>query len=232
MFLKEIIFYFLVFVYNFHFAEAQVCSSKNILNESSKEILNCIEPECFSVADIDKDNKPELIIRQNLEKISEEEAVVRLIYAEMLASSCSSSLSNEELGQMALGIASVISKRFSSAQKKNKNVSLKDIVFQPMQFRSSLGSCDVSKRAEFLCPSKEKENEIRVWKEARNAWGKLKFQDPLKAKAQHYFFYKHFNNSQNCHRFKGVVPTWANDSAEVKFPLMTKELSLCVRFFK
>lgn len=212
------------------YSKGQHCLDDNAIYDDSRKILSCLKPECFSSEGfVDKSMPPEEILKKKMEKLSGEEAAQRLIFAEMLASDCAESLKGKDLNQMALGIASVINKRVL----ENKSRDIKQIVFAKAQFRSSTGSCDVSKKAEFLCPTKNN-NWEKIWIVAQSSWQEIKKTDPLKGRAKYYYFPKHFDKSVDCSKFKGqeVFENWKKGKIEVMGTSQSKALSECVRFFK
>lgn len=214
---------------------AETCGAKSDIKQTSEKILECVKPECFSNEGFqDKSKTPEEILSAKLSIVSADEAVNRLIFSEMLASSCIDSLSDENLKNMAKGIALVIHQR-TKKMKQNTPDSSKEkaVVFEKAQFRSSTGSCDVARRAEFLCPSKHFKWE-KLWKMAQDSWQEVKEQNNSNIKAQFYYFPKHFDDSKDCAKYKNpeVYQKWKVGKTEVPVLLPGKELSACVRFFQ
>lgn len=231
-------FYFLIFLLSGILGSrvwAQSCNVDSGIHQTSKQIFDCIQPVCLTTdAFKGKVKSPEDILKSKLKGVSPEETVTRLIYSEMLASQCSQELSEDRLKQMASGIAAVIYHRVL----KIKSISAQDskeklIVFEKTQFRSSTGSCDVAKREEFLCPTKDPQWE-KLWKIAQGAWKNIKQKDPLDTKTIFYYFPKHFEGSKNCAQFKSpeVFEKWKKGKTEVPIENSNKELNECVRFFK
>lgn len=209
---------------------ANSCNKEGDMKATSQKILSCLKPECFANEGFqDKIKTPEEVLKNKMKNISSEEAIYRLIFSEMLASNCVESLSDKELAQMAMGIASVINKRV--ADKKTRDE--KEIVFAKAQFRSSTGGCDVAKRAEFLCPSSYTKWE-KLWKLAENSWKKIQKNDPLGKQAVFYYFPKHFEKSVDCSKFNSpeVFENWKKGKTEVTFVGQSKDFSMCARFFK
>lgn len=214
---------------------AETCGSKSDIKQTSQKILECVKPECFPNEGFqDKSKTPEEILRAKLSAISSEESVYRLIFSELLASSCIDSLSDDNLKQMAKGIALVIHQR-TKKMKQNApdNSKEKAVIFEKAQFRSSTGSCDVAKREEFLCPTKHPKWE-KLWKLSQESWHEVKAQNNSKNKAQFYYFPKHFDDSKDCAKYKDpeVFQKWKVGKTEVPLLSPGKELSECVRFFQ
>lgn len=214
---------------------AESCKKYDKIFMQTQNIMECIKPECFPNEGFqDKSKTPEEVIQKKMEAISSEEAIYRLIFSEMLASYCTDFLSDEKISLIGQGIAAVISQRVKN-YKINQEDSAKEnkVVFEKAQFRSSTGGCDVAKRAEFLCPTKNPQWE-KLWRVAQESWREVKKKNPLKGAAKFYYFPKHFINSKDCAKYNGaeVFHTWKKGKVEVQLLSESKEVSECVKFFK
>jgi hypothetical protein len=152
---------------------------------------------------------PEKQMAQMMSSLSDEEVFIRLILAETLASGCPSE-------KVAEGIAWVLKNRVDANKPKLFGTN-RGVVFHDFQFRSSTGSCDVAHRETFLCPSREPDFEAK-YEMARRAYAKTKdnkVKNPMKD-ATMYFFFKHFDESIDCAKWKGVLPAWAVDEKREK----------------
>lgn len=214
---------------------AESCNSTTDMKQTSQNILQCIKPQCFANEGFqDKSKDAEDVLKDKLSAVSGEESVLRLIFSEMLASNCTDNLSNENLQQMGQGIAQVINQRVLNIKQNKTGFSKeKAVVFAKTQFRSSTGGCDVAKREEFLCPTKNP-NWEKIWKLAQSAWTKVTKQKATDNKVLFYYFPKHFDNSKNCSKYKEpeVFQNWKKGKVEVPAMATTKELSECIRFFQ
>ena len=157
-----------------------------------------------------------------MKEVADKEVFIRLIMAENLASGCASQ-------DVADGIAWVLKNRVDAKNAQRYGIG-RDVVFKDAQFRSSTGSCDVAKREVFLCPNQATERE---WMQAKAAYGKT--QDPNAVnplpRTYQYFFFKHFDNSVNCAKWKGVVPKWATPATRVNSEALTLDAA-CIGFYK
>lgn len=217
------------------YALTDSCQNNITIHQTTKKIMECLQPECLPSDGFQDESKAsEDILKVKLAKVSPEETVIRLIFSEILASQCVGNLSEDSLKQMANGISSVIYHRSLKIKSNSAQDSKeKTVVFEKTQFRSSTGRCDVAKREEFLCPTKEP-NWQKVWQIAQDSWKGIMKQDLLDPKATFYYFPKHFDNSKNCAQFKSpeVFEKWKKGKIEVSIDNSKKELSDCVRFFK
>lgn len=146
--------------------------------------------------------------REAFRKESDAELLARLAYAETKGSNCP----NLEK-QVAKAIVSSISNR---ARIRSGNV--KSVVYEPMQFNSSMAIYSESKYQDFLCP-KDSELWAAVLADSHSA---LEGKPPvaLNPKAVNYFLYQH---SPRWKKEPWVLP---EDTAQT-----TPELQKCVRFF-
>ena len=202
------------------FLGTTVLADENAESAPSGGFVNA--PRCLSFDDIGKN--PEVIIEERMKKLSDEEVKARLIFAETLASTCPSK-------DVARGIAKVIQNRVQANNGKAFGVG-RGVVFKRAQFRSSTGSCDVAQRKAFLCPTSSAHYE-KVWAyaiAAEREWRGSPTSGVL-AGADKYFFNKHFDESKNCAKFKGVQPDWAKPSREVDSPEVSVGKS-CIQFYR
>lgn len=182
-------------------------------------------PKCFSKNDLSKEkSSPEKKLKQLMSHLSDEEIYKRLILAETMASTCPSQATAE-------AIAWVVKNRVNAKDGKRFGIG-RDVVFKDYQFRSSTGDCDVAMTNAFMCPTSLGNGKWeKMWQIAGNAFEKTqKGPNPLSKESYQYFFYKHFDKSENCKKWKGVQPAWAKSSSEVKTNLPL-DLS-CIKVFK
>ncbi len=182
-------------------------------------------PECISSASIGKGD-PESRLRALMKDLSDQEVFARLILAETLASTCPSA-------DVSRGIAWSLRDRVEARNSKSFGLG-REVVFKKQQFRSSTGSCDVAMREVFLCPSSAGASWKSRWKDATEAYAETQRRDaksPFKSKAYHYFFPRHFDQSVNCAKWKGVTPAWASSARELK-PKGLEIKSSCVGFYR
>ncbi|MBY0385960.1 hypothetical protein K2X05_12445 [bacterium] len=116
--------------------------------------------------------------KQALASSSDQEIFTRLAYAETRAANCP-----EQNTQIATRIVNVIGNRI---QKRKGDV--KNVVFQPSQFASSLHIYESSKYKDFLCPKNE-----TLWKDvsAKVQNFMKKGSGDLSSDTINYFLYKH-----------------------------------------
>lgn len=182
-------------------------------------------PKCFSKSDLSKEkSSPEKKLKQIMSNLSDEEVYKRLILAEMMASTCPSPATAES-------IAWVVKNRVNAKDGKRFGLG-RDVVFKEYQFRSSTGDCDVAMTNVFMCPTSLGNGKWeKMWQVASTAFEKTqKGPNPISKESYQYFFYKHFDKSENCKKWKGVLPAWAKSSSEVKTNLPL-DLS-CIKVFK
>lgn len=185
------------------------------------EACNKLLPKCIETGKhFDGPEKAVDVIKNLTKDSSDDELFTRLIYAESLASGCN--LNDPAIYE---SIAWTLKNRVASGKSKIYG-SGRGVILHPGQFSSSTGPCDVAKRAELLCPSKDKNFEL-AWAKASQAWSKTKTgKNPIPT-VRHYFFPHHFDSSTkpNCAKWKGVYPTWAKKENAVK------EISNCAIFY-
>lgn len=190
------------------------------LLEAAAGSPECIEPpKTFG-------DPPEKLLSVMTAHLSESEVATRLIFAETLASGCAS----QDLAQ---AIATVIQNRIQDSSKRFGK-SVREVVFQKAQFRSTTGGCDVSQREAFLCPARAKwpGGWQELWTKSLTAYKSAgETPQPDLQNVMNYFFFQHFNESKNCVRWKGVVPDWATPSSRVEPDGMIIPSS-CVGFYK
>lgn len=180
---------------------------------------------CFDKYQINKDSgTPEKQMQTLMSELSDEEVFTRLIMAEMIASTCPSK-------EVAIGIAWVLKNRVKENSKSKFGLG-RAVIFKDYQFRSSTGSCDVAKREIFLCP--ERSDNFKLYRNmAKEAYAnafKSNEENPIPGSTL-YFFYKHFDKSVDCSKWKGSTPAWAKEENEV----LPENLSLdnsCVKFYR
>lgn len=164
---------------------------------------------------------PEKQIKRMMSELSDEEVFVRLIMAETLASTCPSQA-------VAQGIAWVIKNRVDARNASRFGLG-REVAFKDYQFRSSTGSCDVAKRSVFMCPTSANNQELydmarAAYRETQNGT------NPLSG-AYQYFFFKHFDRSTDCARWRGITPDWATASRE-KNPSNLRFDRSCIKFYR
>lgn len=198
-------------------------TSKSIEALNSNIQKNFKTPKCFSSEMIKKSKaSPERQLAELMKGLSDEEIYTRLILAETMASTCPSKESAE-------AIAWVIKNRVDAKNSKRFGLG-RDVAFKEYQFRSSTGDCDVAQREAFMCPSSV---DLEKWKMAQNAFFKtqnVSSKNPIGQNTYQYFFYKHFDKSENCKKWKGVTPAWAKENTEIKVTSLKLDRS-CVRIF-
>ncbi len=174
-------------------------------------------PQCLRL-DKSPGQDPEHQFNQITAALADEELALRLIFAESLAASCP-----KEFAVIAQWIASVIVNRKEG--KKN----YRQVVFQPLQFRSTFGSCDVAQRQAFLCPTSIKDDWQKKWKTVERAFQRAKLDQYISNGVKHYFLPSHFHRSHNCKRWRGKWPDWTKTYNEVKETGVSRN---CVRLYK
>lgn len=182
-------------------------------------------PKCFTKNDLSKDKAlPEKKFKEMMKGLSDEEVFKRLILAETMASTCPSTATAE-------AIAWVVKNRVDAKDAKRFGLG-REVVFKDYQFRSSTGDCDVAMTKVFMCPTSIGTNQWeQMWKMAEVAYEKTKSaSNPISKESYQYFFYKHFDKSVNCKKWKGVLPAWASSNREVKTSLSLDKS--CIKVFR
>jgi hypothetical protein len=235
--LRSVIFALLIVGIHFSTQASEICSTKSASQNFSD--LSCLQdkiiPKCLEVGtNFDSRDTPESVIEKLTQGMSDEEMFTRLIFAESLASQCitADNAASEKSQSIADGIAWALANRVNSKKDKQYG-SGRGVVTKTAQFRSSTGGCDTAKRVEFLCPEKAGTQWQTTWANAQAALHKTTSgKNPL-PQVYNYFFFKHFDTSVNCAKFKGKLPTWAKPENQVdgKLPGLSKD-DTCVQFFK
>lgn len=226
----------LILVASYSFANgSEKCSQENnsislVAKQCVQEALAQNTPEYLKVDSNEFEVKtaqgkkinPEEDLKNKMSHLTNEEIMVRLIFAETLASECPQASVTE-------GISQVIQSRFEKS--KNKNSSGGGVVFEQFKFRSTTGSCDVAKRNEFLCPDLKNPLQKETWKNSIKSFQSAQNKSATNLlKPTHYFFFNAFNNSKDsCAKFKGVIPDWVSKLKPVDELNKTPE---CVKFYK
>jgi hypothetical protein len=190
-------------------------------------------PSCIGEPFVYPKENPEAIFATMVARLPDDEVVARLVYAEALASRCL------ELHRGIDGIAEGLTESLAAvvwnrvrAGTPEFGEGARGVVLKEAQFRSTFGACDVAKRREFLCPSGDP-----LWDASVRAVEKAKKGDenPLPG-VQHYFFPRHFDESQTCANWKGKNPKWAKPVRRIVPNLVPSErgkaLSDCVSFYR
>lgn len=183
-----------------------------VLATFTAHTASAASPAC--IADPAPKSNEEAVVDGLTKQIPDDEMMARLVYAEALASNCfpvDQSVTD--------GIAWTVQNRVTEEKKTPRQV-----VLGKGQYRSTMGSCDVAKRKQFLCPLA---NDL-VWQKALASVAKARtgVGNPFPG-ARNYFFPKAFDDSKNCAKWKGVLPTWAKPEKAV--PFSSKD---CVTFYR
>lgn len=197
----------------------------NSLNTLSSKINSTlVSPKCFN-ENLIKPNKgtPENQLKEMMKSLSDEEIYTRLIMAETLASTCPDKATSQS-------IAWVINNRIKAKNASRFGLN-RDVVFKTYQFRSSTGDCDVAQRNIFMCPSLNTASWQKHWSMASESYKEtLKAKNPIGESSYQYFFFKHFEKSKNCSKWKDVVPAWATSKNEVATQLLINKS--CIKIYK
>lgn len=173
--------------------------------------------------------EPENLVSPFLKDAEDDELVARLVYAESLASRCLDLYSGEAglVDALTEGIARTILNHVRRVAPKGKDA--RSVVFGVRQYRSTFGTCDCAKRKEFLCPDAAS----ALWRAAVAAVARAKASPDVALKgAEHYFFPRHYDESVNCRRWKGVNPDWLDPKREVRMPKAAPSLEKCSPFYR
>lgn len=173
--------------------------------------------------------EPEALVSPLLRDADDDELVARLVYAESLASRCLDLYAGEAglMDSLAEGIARTILNHVRRVESKGKGA--RSVVFGVRQYRSTFGTCDCAKRKEFLCPDASS----ALWRAAAQAVARVRAAPDAALKgAEHYFFPRHYDESVNCRRWKGVSPDWLDPKREVRMPKAAPSLEKCSPFYR
>lgn len=206
---------------SFTTANASDCATRSQNISNIKAACDEVAPKCIEKGThFDGTEKAVSVIKRLTKDSSDDELFTRLIYAESLASGCD--LKDPKIFEY---IAWTLKNRVTSGKSKMYGTG-RGVVLHPGQFSSSTGPCDVAKRAELLCPRKDKNFEAS-WNKASKAWEKTKTEKNPMPTVRHYFFPHHFDKSTkpNCAKWKGVYPSWAKKESAVK------EIPNCAIFY-
>lgn len=186
------------------------------------QTLGQANSDCFKASFVN-DSNPEESIQKITSSLTDREIMIRLVFAETLASGCPSQ-------EVAQGIAWILRNRWTADNEARCGTG-RGIAFKDYQFRSTMGSCDVAKREAFLCPTGEKQFST-FYKLAEEAWlATLGSKENPLSGAHQYFLPQHFDLSKTCARWKGVLPNWAKPNLLIQ-PKSLKTSSKCITFYK
>ncbi len=200
---------------------------------TSASVLAAV-PECISNPTNIPKGQEEATVASLTAHLSDDEMITRLVFAESLASECFHSPAPVDgtVEGVTEGIAWTILNRVRDLKKTGR-----EIVTARKQYRSTMGTCDVAKRSEFLCPIRSGSTEAltrQVWNAAERSVARARAGkgNPIRG-VHNYFFPKAFDHSKNCASFRGKFPDWASPGNEVPLPKpVSSALGGCLRFYR
>ncbi len=198
---------------------APACSTTPQKIAGIEEICDEALPKCIS--EVGGAEKIAATLNDSQNRVDTDELFTRLIFAESLASGCN--INDPEIFE---SIAWTLKNRLARKKIYGGSNDDRSVALKPQQFSSSTGPCDVSKRTEFFCPTKDKDFEA-AWLKASQAWTKTKTAKNPIPTVRHYFFSRHFDKSApkgkkfpdgtiGCQHYKGIPASWEKPGDKIK----------------